>query len=196
MPSSGSRVSSRRFVAGGVCVRSIYLSLPKVMHYRDEGGSGRSRRTVQRHPLTASPFSYRLISSPHPNLPHLTPTNLTSPHPNSLHLYALPGLLSLTDVRYVVVDEADTLLEKDFGEQVRTFLSQLNVCVPWREKHLINSLSRSHALTHSHPRPLTHSHSQRKPNPRLPLQLIFTSATIPKSLNDYIDREFPVRCPG
>ena len=78
--------------------------------------------------------------------------------PSKLWQYKDQERLMLSQVNYVVVDEADTMLEKDFGEQVRELLDSLR--------------TRQHRLN--------------------PLQVVFSSATIPKSLNAFVDREFPV----
>ncbi|KIM37589.1 hypothetical protein M413DRAFT_448388 [Hebeloma cylindrosporum] len=91
--------------------------------------------------------------------------------------------LGLANVEWVIVDEADVLFDPDFQETTRTLLADISAArghpVPVLPASSLSSPNASAPIVPT-PEPITY-----------PFNLILTSATIPKSLNTYLEKYHP-----
>ncbi|KXN80798.1 ATP-dependent RNA helicase MRH4, mitochondrial [Leucoagaricus sp. SymC.cos] len=92
--------------------------------------------------------------------------------------------LGLQNVEWVVVDEADVLLDPDFQEATRTLLADISAArgQPVRVTADDTTLSSF--------KPIASTFADRDPI-NYPFNLILTSATIPKNLSSYLDKHHP-----
>ncbi|CAA7263579.1 unnamed protein product [Cyclocybe aegerita] len=88
--------------------------------------------------------------------------------------------LGLANVEWVVVDEADVLFDPDFQETTRTLLADISEARGAPVPLVSASSLRSPSSTHTTPEPTNY-----------PFNLLLTSATIPNSLNAYLEKHHP-----
>ncbi|CAG8648360.1 10849_t:CDS:1, partial [Acaulospora colombiana] len=86
------------------------------------------------------------------------PVDIVVATPGGLLEYVNNKLVNLTDTRYLVIDEADTMFGKGFGEEVEEIIMKVK------------------------------GHGQRQ---NRQFQVIVVSATLPKTVNEMLEKEFP-----
>ncbi|CAG8749044.1 27384_t:CDS:1, partial [Racocetra persica] len=86
------------------------------------------------------------------------PVDIVIATPAGLLEYIELGFINIADTKYVVIDEADTMFGKGFGEEVQDIITKV--------KNSGKNQTRSY-------------------------QIIIVSATIPKPVNEMLNREFP-----
>ncbi|KAF7796074.1 hypothetical protein EIP86_007245 [Pleurotus ostreatoroseus] len=103
--------------------------------------------------------------------------NADERHPRKPFVVGHPEL-GLRRVEWVIVDEADVLFDTDFQERTRLLLSDIARARRQSEPKVIESTSESSTSTAPAPA-------------QYPFNLILTSATIPTSLANYLDKHHP-----
>ncbi|CAG8647369.1 6112_t:CDS:2 [Dentiscutata erythropus] len=86
------------------------------------------------------------------------PVDIVIATPAGLLEYVEQGYISMADTKYLVIDEADTMFGKGFGEEVQKIVTNMK-----------NSGK----------------------NQKRPYQIIIVSATLPKTVNEMLNQEFP-----
>ncbi|KAL0576062.1 RNA helicase [Marasmius crinis-equi] len=99
------------------------------------------------------------------------------------------GEMDLSNVEWVVVDEADVLFDPDFQETTRILLSDIAAA----RVNLASSVSSSEPPITNKPVPSKDASGSApsSPTPSYPFNLLLTSATIPTSLDKYLTEHHP-----
>nr|CAG8557092.1 6333_t:CDS:1 [Entrophospora candida] len=122
------------------------------------------------------------------------PIDMIISTPSSILKYTEDGLLSLSELKYMVVDEADTMFSKGFGEEVRNIIQKIKTIVEKQNEKLEKQQSTYNHYNKVDAYDDDYNNKKNKEDinyKKRKWQCIVVTATLPKSINELLDEELP-----